>query len=284
MMKSKSLSLFLLFLLISPFLISLTTAIYQPHDATDDVAHKKAKTTKKSSSSQRNITRHIVDIISSLGAFGGKEVSKIIDEFMKGIQRTAELAASLGDPNVVNSINFLIDSLLESLVEANSSFKSEKARTVTKDKLAAYLRKVKETLIDKLKAKKTFSPLLLSQINSKNSDLIIDSLTELFSNVVDAAESFGFPIDFNKFFSVISMLSALKGREFVSTETFSHFADMPNQMAKNLETLLDQYVQPEQLEMVASMAKMFAATQASKRHHEEEEEGHEEGAESHDEL
>jgi len=250
------------------FALLFSVSVFAPFIEAGSAAKKGGNKKSRKSKSGTEILAEVMDIIS---AFGGAAVGDAIDEFVNNLQQTTDLLQSLADEKTIDSINFLIRSAISSLGEVAKKAASENAsgETMQSSDFGECLENFKSTLFARCNAKSGFKANVLAQLNMLLPH-ILQALTEMYKNVVDST---GFGLTFGMFVQATSFLTFLDRPEYVSQDTFKQFVNFPEEIKHQFETVIEElisnYVDPAQLDMMLSMAKMAAQNFARRGEHED---------------
>jgi len=228
---------------------------------------------KKGSRKTKSGTEILAEVMDIVSAFGGDAVGNAIDEFTFNLQQTTDLLQSLAEEKTIESVNFLIRNAISSLGETarNAAADPENGSGVTMQSsdFGEFLEKFKLTLISRCSAKAGFKTTVLSQLNIMLPHLL-QALTEMYKNVVDST---GFGLTFGMLSHGTTLLSFLERPEYVSQDTFKQFVNFPDEIKHQFESVIEElissYIDPAQLDMMLSMAKMAAQNFARRGEHED---------------
>jgi len=222
--------------------------------------------TNRRSKPKKGVTDSIYEFFETLSDYGGETASNLFYELYNNLQNTANLARSLSSPAVIDSINFVIRTSLQSFREATGAFNSvtDKSNYVTAANLEQFLEAFQTKLMTKLRSRENFSPIVESTLES-NFPQFTDAIVQTYANIYN---SIGMGLTFSMVIQGVSMLAILERPEYVNTKTFEHFASMPTQVTEHLEQLVGSLVSAEQIDMAHTMLKMYLA-QVKPREHEE---------------
>lgn len=229
---------------------------------------------KKAGLSGTQIISHVMDILSDVG---GDTVGKIISEFTSNLRQTMTLLQSLAQDETIDSINFLLRNALSSVSEAARSLASKNTQSsvIQASDFGEFLEEFKSILIKRCKGKSNFSPLILPQLELVLPELL-NGLIELYKNFEDFSRDYlaGWGVSFKMLSQGTSFLSLLERPEYVSKDTFKQFVSFPQEIQGQFETVVEElvnnYMEPSQLEMILNMGKMYAKSFASRRGEHEE--------------
>jgi hypothetical protein len=243
------------------FLVADDPSVASGNVATSKAGVKKGKKLRKSSS---ELLAEVMEIVAD---FGGDAVGSIVQEFLDNLNHTSSMLKSLAREDVIESINFLLRSAISTLGDAAHTVSkgNESSDTVQSSDFGEFLEHYKSALLKKCRGKANFSPMILPQLETVL-PLLLQSLSEMYGNVIS---SMGFGLTFGMLSQGTSLLTMLERPEYVSKDTFKSFADFPTEMKRQFETVVDElinnYVDPSQLEMMIGMARMYASSFASRR-------------------
>jgi len=221
-----------------------------------------AMNTQKTGRGRKSVTTSLHELFETLSDYGGETVSTLFDEFYNNLQLTANLARSLSDPNVIDSINFVIKSAFQAFRESSETFEhaSDKAAYVTSVNMESYLELVQSKLMNKLRNRDMFSPLVKSTLDA-NFPHFIEAVVKSYSSILDNIK---IGLTFGIMIQALSWLSFLERPEYVSASTFEPFAAMPSQITDQLEKLLLSVLTSEMVEMAHMGLKMYFAQAQSR--------------------
>jgi len=231
-----------------------------------------AVTDKRNSKFRKSSTELLEEGLDILATFGGETVSTIINEFLTNLKQTTSMLKDLSKDNVIDSINHLIKSSITSLADSarqigNSNASGDK---IVDSDFREFTDTFKQILDKKILSKKDFSTEVSNQVKLLLPALL-GGLNEVYENIV---ESTGFGLTFGMLSQGTALLTMFERPEYVSKDTFKSFVSFPEEIKQQLDMALDQligtYIDPSQLEMMMSMAKMYAQNFASKRTEKEE--------------
>jgi len=210
-----------------------------------------------------------MDIIS---LFGGDAIGSVLDDFTANLQQTSDLLQSLASEDTIDSINFVISNAFSSLNEAAVKAASANDRNTTMEvsDFGEFLDSFNSILVKRCKNKPNFSTQLIAQVEMVLPHML-GAMSEMYKNVVELS---GFHLTFALLSQGTGLLSFFEQRVYVSKDTFKQFANFPEEIKHQFETVIEElvstYVDPTQLDMVLNMAKMYATSFANRRGEHEE--------------